>query len=91
MAAPADYRGPQLLAQTQIIQRGDSHYGTLEVLRLCRARGPDYTLGAAPTSALRKHILSLEESTAARAAATTDGRKLRWFKEFDLAPEMPLF
>jgi hypothetical protein len=42
----------------------------------------DYTLGVAPTSTLRKHVLSLEESTAARAAAVTDGSKLRRFKEF---------
>jgi hypothetical protein len=32
---------------------------------------------------LRKHIISLEESTAARAAATADGTKLHRFKEFN--------
>jgi hypothetical protein len=63
-----------------IMLRADSHYCTPEVLRFCRARGLDYTLGVAPTSTLRKHVISLEESTAARAAA--DGTKLRRFKEF---------
>ena len=53
-----------------------------EVLRFCRARKLDYTLGVAPTSTLRKYVLSLEESTAARAAAITDGTKLRRVKEF---------
>jgi hypothetical protein len=68
--------------QVEIMLRGDSHYCTPEVLRFCRTRGLDYTLGVAPTSTLRKHVLSLEESTAARAAASTDGSKLRRFKEF---------
>ena len=62
--------------------RADSHYCTPEVLRFCRSRRLDYTLGVAPTSTLRKHILGLEESTAARAAAITGGKKLRRFKEF---------
>src|SRR3954468_17118096 len=69
--------------QMQIMLRADSHYCTPEVLRFCRARKLDYTLGVAPTSTLRKHILSLEESTAARAVATADGTKLRQFKEFN--------
>ncbi len=68
--------------RVQIMLRADSHYCTPEVLRFCRARRLDYTLGVAPTSTLRKHILALEESTAARAAAHLDGRKLRRFKEF---------
>ena len=54
--------------RVEIMLRADSHYCTPEVLRFCRARSLDYTLGVAPTSTLRKHILGLEESTAARAA-----------------------
>ena len=68
--------------RVEIMLRADSHYCTPEVLRFCRARGLDYTLGVAPTSTLRKHILGLEESTAARAAMLTDGTKQRRFKEF---------
>ncbi len=68
--------------RVQIMLRADSHYCTPEVLRFCRAERLDYTLGVAPTSTLRKHILGLEESTAARAAASPDERKLRRFKEF---------
>ncbi len=52
------------------------------MLRFCRARRLDYTLGVAPTSTLRKHILSIEESTAGRVAAIADGTKLRRFKVF---------
>ncbi len=68
--------------QVEIMLRADSHYCTPEVLRFCRARRLDYTLGVAPTTTLRKHILTLEESTAARAAANADGAKLRRFKDF---------
>jgi hypothetical protein len=68
--------------RVQIMLRADSHYCTPEVLRFCRARQLDYTLGVAPTKTLRKHILKLEESTAARAAAHADGEKLRRFKDF---------
>ena len=68
--------------RVEIMLRADSHYCTPEVLRFCRARRLDYTLGVAPTSTLRKHILSLEQSTAARVAALADGTKLRRFKEF---------
>jgi Transposase DDE domain group 1 len=67
--------------QVEIMLRADSHYCTPEVLRFCRARRLDYTLGVAPTSTLRKHVLGLEGSTAARAAAM-DGTKLRRFKDF---------
>ena len=85
--------------RVEIMLRADSHYCTPEVLRFCRARRLDYTLGVAPpqpfhvlthmeasaappTSTLRKHVLGLEESTAARAATAADGMKLRRFKEF---------
>ena len=68
--------------RVEIMLRADSHYCTPEVLRFCRARRLDYTLGVAPTATLRKHVLKLEESTSARAAAHADGSKLRRFKEF---------
>ncbi len=68
--------------RVDIMLRADSHYCTPEVLRFCRAKGLDYTLGVAPTSTLRKHVLSLEASTAARAVAAPEGTKLRRFKEF---------
>ncbi|NPD69821.1 IS1380 family transposase (plasmid) [Lichenicola cladoniae] len=68
--------------RVEIMLRADSHYCTPEVLRFCRARRLDYTLGVAPTSTLRKHILGLEESTAARAAALGDKTKLRRFRDF---------
>src|SRR4051812_21978269 len=68
--------------RVEIMLRADSHYCTPEVLRFCRTRQIEYTLGVAPTTTLRKHTVKLEESTAARAAINADGRKLRRFKEF---------
>ncbi len=68
--------------RVEIMLRADSHYCTPEVLRLCRARRLDHTLGLAPTSTLRKHTPTLEESAAVRAAAVSDGTRLRRFKEF---------
>jgi hypothetical protein len=67
--------------RVEIMLRADSHYCTPEVLRFCRAKRLDYTLGVAPTSTLRKHVAALEASTAARAAHAGEG-KLRRFKEF---------
>jgi len=68
--------------RVEIMLRADSHYCTPEVLRFCRSRKLHHTLGVAPTSTLRKHILGLEQSTAARAAAVKGGTKLRRFKGF---------
>ena len=68
--------------RVEIMLRANSHYRTPEVLRFCRAREMDYTLDVAPTSTLRKHVLSLKESTAARAATAADDTKLHRFKEF---------
>lgn len=65
----------------EILLRADSHYCTPEVLRFCRAHCLDYVLGVAPTATLRRHIATLEASTAARAARA-GGEKLRRFKEF---------
>ena len=42
----------------------------------------DYVLGLAPTSTLRRHILGLEASNAARFAAGPAPAKVRRFKEF---------
>ncbi len=67
--------------RVEIMLRADSHYCTPEVLRFCRAERLDYTLGVAPTSTLRKHTATLEQSTAARSN-TAGGEKLRRFKEF---------
>src|ERR1700681_1851561 len=67
--------------RVEIMLRGDSHYCTPEVLRLCRVNRLDFILGVAPTSTLRKHIAGLEQSTAARRPAS-NGEKLRRFKEF---------
>lgn len=51
----------------EIMLRADGHFCTPEVLRFCRAGKLDYTLGVASTTTLRKHITTLEQSTAERA------------------------
>ncbi|MGF7213560.1 hypothetical protein GGE65_008206 [Skermanella aerolata] len=68
--------------QVEILLRADSHYCCPEVLNWCRANCLDYVLGLAPTSTLRRHILDLEASTAARFAAGPGTAKVRRFKEF---------
>jgi hypothetical protein len=65
---PSDYRNPRQLAaggdyvacrQPSLHPRGAASFGDKRL---------DYTLGVAPTSTLRKHVLSLEESTAGSVA-----------------------
>jgi hypothetical protein len=68
--------------QVEILLRADSHYCCPEVLNWCRANRLDYVLGLAPTSTLRRHILDLEASTAARFAVSPGTAKVRRFKEF---------
>jgi len=68
--------------RVEILLRADSHYCGPEVLRWCRANKIGYLLGVAPTSTLRRHVESLEASTAARFAASDGAGKLRRFTEF---------
>ncbi len=68
--------------KVEILLRADSHYACPEVLDWCEANSLDYILGLAPNSTLRRHITSLEKSTAARFEAAPGGGKLRRFKEF---------
>jgi hypothetical protein len=66
--------------RVEILIRGDGHYCAPEVLDLCRAKGVDFILGLPATSTLRRHVATLEASSAARAAAAR--AKVRRFKEF---------
>ena len=66
----------------EILLRGDSHYCAPEVLRFCRANQVDWVLGVATTPTLRRHIISLEQTTAKRFAAAGSAEKCRRFKEF---------
>ena len=67
--------------RTEILLRGDSHYCTPEVLRFCRARRLDYIFGVAPTATLRRHVATLEASSAGHIAQTPGARRRR-YKEF---------
>jgi hypothetical protein len=66
--------------RVEILIRGDGHYCAPEVLDLCRAQGVDFIFGLPATSTLRRHVATLEASTAARAEAAR--AKVRRFKEF---------
>ncbi len=68
--------------RVEILIRADSHYCAPEVLDFCRAEGLDFLLGVASTTTLRRHVEALEQSTAARQAATPGTDKLRRHKEF---------
>jgi hypothetical protein len=68
--------------RVEILLRADSHYCSPEGIDFCRAEGLHFILGVAPTSTLRRHVETLEQSTAARHAAIPDAGKLRRHKEF---------
>jgi hypothetical protein len=69
--------------RVEILIRADSHYCAPEVLDFCRAAGLDFLLGVASTTTLRHHVEALQQSTAARQAATPGADKLRRYKEFN--------
>ncbi len=68
--------------RVEILIRADSHYCAPEVLDFCRAEGLDFILGVASTTTLRRHVETLERSTAARRTATPGAEKQRRYKEF---------
>jgi hypothetical protein len=68
--------------RVEILVRADSHYCAPEVLDFCRAARIDFLLGVASTTTLRRHVETLEASTARRHASAPSGEKLRRYKEF---------
>jgi hypothetical protein len=68
--------------RVEILLRADSHYCAPEVLDVCRAERVDFILGVATSSTLRRHVETLERSTADRQAAAGGADKLRRYKEF---------
>ena len=68
--------------RTLTLLRGDGHYACPEVLDWCEAAGIDYVLGLPTSRTLRRHVTTLEASTAARFQATPGADKVRRFKEF---------
>lgn len=68
--------------RVEILIRADSHYCAPEVLDFCRAARIDFLLGVAATTTLRRHVATLEASTARRHAGAPSGEKLRRYKEF---------
>jgi hypothetical protein len=68
--------------KVEILMRADSHYACPEVLDWCEANGLVYVLGLAPTRTLRRHVVGVEASTAARFKADPTRGKVRRFKEF---------
>lgn len=68
--------------RVEILIRADSHYCAPEVLEFCRAARIDFVLGVATTTTLRRHVDTLEASTASRHASASGDEKLRRYKEF---------
>ena len=68
--------------EVAILVRADSHYACPDVMDWCETNSLDYVFGLAPNSTVRRHITSLEESTAARFEADPSEGKVRRFKEF---------
>ena len=68
--------------RVEILIRADSHYCAPEVLEFCRAARIDFVLGVATTTTLRRHVETLETSTASRQAGAPGAEKLRRYKEF---------
>ena len=68
--------------RVEIMIRADSHYCAPQVLDFCRAARIDFLLGVATTTTLRRHVTTLEASTACRHASAPGGEKLRRYKEF---------
>jgi len=68
--------------RVEILVRADSHYCAPEVLDFCRVARIDFLLGVATTTTLRRHVETLETSTARRHASAPSGEKLRRYKEF---------
>jgi hypothetical protein len=66
----------------EILLRADSHYACPDVMDWCETNSLDYVFGLAPNSTLRRHVTSLEASSAARFEAAPGGGKVRRFKEF---------
>lgn len=68
--------------RVEILIRADSHYCAPEVLEFCRAARVDFLLGVATSTTLRRHVETLQASTARRHASAPGGEKLRRYKEF---------
>lgn len=68
--------------RVEILVRADSHYCAPEVLDFCRAARIDFVLGVATTTTLRRHVATLEASTARRHTGAPGREKLRRYKEF---------
>lgn len=68
--------------RVEILIRADSHYCAPEVLDFCRAARIDFLLGVATSTTLRRHVETLQASTARRQASGPSGAKLRRYTEF---------
>ena len=68
--------------RVEILIRADSHYCAPEVLEFCRAARIDFVLGVASTTTPRRHVETLEASTASRHDGAPGAEKLRRYKEF---------
>jgi len=68
--------------RVEILLRADSHYAAPEVFEWCRAKRVDWIFGLAGNVALSRHVVALEQSTAARFKAAPTRGKVRRFTQF---------
>jgi len=68
--------------RVEILLRADSHYAAPEVFDWCRANRVDWIFGLAGNVALSRHVVALEQSTAARFKAVPTRGKVRRFTQF---------
>jgi hypothetical protein len=68
--------------RVEILLRADSHYAAPEVFEWCRANRVDWIFGLAGNVALSRHVVALEQSTAARFNAAPTRGKVRRFTQF---------
>jgi len=68
--------------RVEILLRADSHYAAPEVFDWCRANRVDWIFGLAGNVALSRHVVALEQSTAAHFKAVPTRGKVRRFTQF---------
>lgn len=69
----------------EILLRGDGHYGVPEAIDTCRALNVDFIFGLPANKTLRRHVIDLEDSTAARFEAGKGGKVRRFKQIYDAA------
>jgi hypothetical protein len=71
--------------RVEILVRGDTHYACPDAMAYCEANDVDFIFGLGTTSTLRRHVETLEASTAEPFAAGDGGKVRRCKESYDAA------